>query len=215
MARSPGPGHPRRSAAALLFPAHPSAQAGASRHAVTASDAREARAWDVQITRMLRDGQLRSRGEEADLLIEGRSHERLDQYHQGVKVFGGELVRQADGGQTVSVFGLVYAGIRVDPEPVISSRDAAAIAAEITGAVAGRNSLRSSSSCRPTRAITFSPTGCASSPLKTSPCSSSMPEPARWRCGTATCRRRSHRAGRAQRHEEGEHDGSQRRLSGD
>ena len=123
--------------AALLFPAHPSAQAGASRHAVAASDAREARAWDVQITRMLRDGQLRSRGEEADLLIEGRSHERLDQYHQGVKVFGGELVRQADGGQTVSVFGLVYTGIHVDPEPVISARDAAAIAAEITGAVAG------------------------------------------------------------------------------
>jgi thermolysin len=123
--------------AAHLIPAHPSAQAGAARHAVTASDAREARAWDAQITRMLRDGQLRSRGEEADLLIEGRSHERLDQYHQGVKVFGGELVRQADGGQTVSVFGLVYTGIRVDPEPALSARQAAAVVAEITGAVVG------------------------------------------------------------------------------
>jgi len=123
--------------AALLIPAHPSAQAGASRHAVTASDAREARAWDAQITRMLRDGQLRSRGEEADLLEEGRSHERFDQYHQGVKVFGGELVRQADGGQTVSVFGLVYTGIRIDAEPTLSPLDAAAIVEEMTGAVVG------------------------------------------------------------------------------
>ena len=82
--------------AALLTPAHPLAQAGASRRTVAASDARDVRAWDAQITRMLRGGQLRSRGEAADLQMEGRSHERLDQYHQGVKVFGGELVRQAD-----------------------------------------------------------------------------------------------------------------------
>ena len=123
--------------AALLTPAHPLAQAGASRRTVTASDARDVRAWDTQITRMLRDGQLRSRGEEADLQLEGRSHERLDQYHQGVRVFGGELLRQADGGQAVSVFGLLYTGIGVDAEPALSPRDAAAIVAEMTGATIG------------------------------------------------------------------------------
>ena len=123
--------------AAILFPAHPSAQAGSNRRAVAASDARDVRAWDAQITRMLRDGQLRSRGEEADLQLEGRSHERLDQYHHGVKVFGGELVRQADGGQAVSVFGLLYTGIGVDVEPALSPRDAAAIVAEMTGATIG------------------------------------------------------------------------------
>ena len=95
------------------------------------------RVWDAQITRMLRDGRLRSRGEEADLQLEGRSHERLDQYHQGVKVFGGELVRQADGGQPVSVFGLLYTGIGIDAEPGLSPRDAAAIVAEMTGATVG------------------------------------------------------------------------------
>ena len=123
--------------AAILLPAHPSAQAGSNRRAVTASDARDVRAWDAQITRMLRDGQLRSRGEEADLQLEGRSHERLDQYHNGVKVFGGELVRQADGGQAVSVFGLLYTGIGVDVEPALSPRDAAAIVEEMTGATVG------------------------------------------------------------------------------
>ena len=123
--------------AAILFPAHPSAQAGSNQRAVAASGARDVRAWDAQITRMLRDGQLRSRGEEADLQLEGRSHERLDQYHNGVKVFGGELVRQADGGQAVSVFGLLYTGIGVDVEPALSPRDAAAIVAEMTGATIG------------------------------------------------------------------------------
>ena len=78
--------------AALLTPAHPLAQAGASRRTVTASDARDVRAWDTQITRMLRDGQLRSRGEEADLQLEGRSHERLDQVPPG-----GEGVRRRTG----------------------------------------------------------------------------------------------------------------------
>ena len=123
--------------AALLTPADPSAQAGAGRRAVAASDARDVRAWDEQITRMLRDGQLRSRGEEADRLMEGRSHERLDQFHDGVKVFGGELVRQADGGQTVSVFGMVYTGIRVDPEPALGPQDAAALVRDMTGADIG------------------------------------------------------------------------------
>jgi thermolysin len=124
-------------AAALLDPAHPSAQAGATRRAVTASDTRDLRAWDAQIARMVRDGQLRSRGDEADLLLAGRTHERLDQYHQGVRVFGGEVVRQADAGQTVSLLGLVYAGIHLDVEPALGPQDAAGIVAALTGSTPG------------------------------------------------------------------------------
>jgi len=122
---------------ALLTPAHPSAQAGTGARAVTATAGRDVRAWDAQISRMVRDGQLRSRGEQADLILEGRSHERLDQFHQGVRVFGGELVRQADGGQTVSVFGSVYTGIRIDTDPALSPQDAATIVAALAGAAIG------------------------------------------------------------------------------
>ena len=107
------------------------------RRAVTAAGARDARAWDAQITRMLRDGQLRSRGEQADPMLDGRSHERLDQYYQDVRVFGGELVRQADGGQTVSVIGSLYTGIRLDAEPALSPEDAAGIVAATTGVAVG------------------------------------------------------------------------------
>jgi thermolysin len=122
---------------ALWLPAHPSAQGGPHRRAVAASEGRDVRAWDAQITRMIRDGQLRSRGEEPDLLIEGRGHERLDQYHDGVKVFGGEVVRQLNGGQTVSLLGVVYAGIRVETEPVLGPQDAAAVVAGLTGTDVG------------------------------------------------------------------------------
>jgi bacillolysin len=122
---------------ALVIPARPSAQAGASARRVAASEVRELRSWDSQVSRMLREGQLRSRGEEPDPLVEGRSHERLDQYYDGVRVFGGEVVRQTDRGQTVSVFGSIYTGIRVDADPVLSPRDAADIVAELTGASTG------------------------------------------------------------------------------
>jgi bacillolysin len=124
-------------AAAVLSPAHPSAQNEPGRRIVTTSGARDVRAWDAQIARMLRDGQLRSRGEEADQQLEARSHERLDQYYEGVRVFGGELVRQAIGGQTVSVFGSLYSGIRLDTEPALNPRDAADIVEAMTGAAVG------------------------------------------------------------------------------
>ena len=122
---------------AVFFPLHPSAQNGSGRRSISASDARSLRAWDSQITRMVRDGQLRSRGEDADQMIEGRTHERLDQYHDGVRVFGGELVRQARGGQAVSVFGDLYAGIGLDVEPTLSADDAAGVVAGLTGVTVG------------------------------------------------------------------------------
>jgi Zn-dependent metalloprotease len=124
-------------AAAFLIPVHPSAQGGSGRRAVSAADGRDLRAWDAQVTRMIRGGELRSRGEEPDLLMAGRSHERLDQYHDGVRVFGGEVVRQTDGGQTVSVFGVVYTGIRVGTDPALDAQDAADIVTEMTGAAVG------------------------------------------------------------------------------
>jgi thermolysin len=124
-------------AAAIVSPLHPSAQDGSGRRTVIASDSRSLRAWDSQITRMLRDGQLRSRGEDADQMIEGRGHERLDQVHRGVRVFGGELVRQSLGGQTVSVIGDLYAGIGIDVEPALSAEDAAGIVAGLTGVAVG------------------------------------------------------------------------------
>ncbi len=121
-------------AAGVMVPAHPFAQSAAGVRRVTATAAGDVRDWDTQLTRMVRDGQLRSRRVDADPIVEGRTHERLEQYHRGVRVFGGELVRQADHGQTVSVFGALYAGIDIGVEPALGPSDAAAIIAKMTGA---------------------------------------------------------------------------------
>jgi thermolysin len=91
------------------------------------------RTADTEIGRMVRGDQLRLRASETDRLMSGRRHQRFDQYHQGVRVFGGEIVRQLDGAETVSAFGTVYASIDVETTPTISGKDASAAAARLAG----------------------------------------------------------------------------------
>jgi bacillolysin len=122
----------------LIVPAHPSAQGASGVRMVTATATRDVREWDSQITSMVRDGRLQSRREETDALVAGRTHERLDQYYQGVRVFGGEIARQSERGQTVSVFGTLYAGIDFEVAPTLSPADAADIVEEMTGVRPGR-----------------------------------------------------------------------------
>ncbi len=70
--------------------------------------------WSARLARMLDRGELSLRLAREDTLIPGRFHERFRQLHKGVPVFGGELVRQSDGRQTLSVFGTLYEGVDVD-----------------------------------------------------------------------------------------------------
>jgi Zn-dependent metalloprotease len=58
--------------------------------------------------------------------VSGRRHERLVQLHGGLRVFGGELVRQSDSAGAVSVFGALYEGIDVDTRPNLSGEAARA-----------------------------------------------------------------------------------------
>lgn len=80
--------------------------------------------WEARIERELSAGRLTLRRSEADELVPGRRHERFQQRHQGVPVFGAELVRQTDGLATFSVFGSVYEGIELDARPALSADDA-------------------------------------------------------------------------------------------
>src|SRR5438105_932968 len=70
---------------------------------------------DRMVSQMVRGGELRLRESTPDSLMPGRTHERLDQYYRGVRVFGGDLVRQVtSGGAAVSVFGQMYQDIDLD-----------------------------------------------------------------------------------------------------
>ena len=77
---------------------------------------------------------MRLRAVQADGLVSGRSYERLDQSYPGVRVEGGEVVRETDGKVTLSVTASVYSGIRVDTDPTLSPDAAMAVFLEDTGA---------------------------------------------------------------------------------
>ena len=79
----------------------------------------ERRSWTSRVDGMLRTGELRIRQTRDDPMVAGRTHERADQYYRGVRVFGGDVARQLRDGATESVFGTIYEGINVDPNPSI------------------------------------------------------------------------------------------------
>ena len=64
---------------------------GAGYERVLASSGQALRQWDDRITAMERIREMRLRAVQADSLVAGRSHERLDQYYKGVRVVGGEV----------------------------------------------------------------------------------------------------------------------------
>ncbi len=88
---------------------------------VTATDPPEVRAWDERIETLRREGALRPERTEADVTFPGRRHQRLDQFHRGVRVEGGELVRQVgETGEALTVFGRLFEGIGIDVAPAIT-----------------------------------------------------------------------------------------------
>jgi thermolysin len=92
--------------------------------AINPASIAELRWQDDRTVRMMRRGDLRLRRSMPDALIAGRRIERADQYHRSVRVFGGDVVRQIAGGQVISVFGTIYEGIGVDPNPAIGEPEA-------------------------------------------------------------------------------------------
>ncbi|MDA1092108.1 MAG: M4 family metallopeptidase [Acidobacteria bacterium] len=88
---------------------------------------------DALVNQLTRDESLRLVRQEGDPLVPGREHERLQQFHDGVLVFGAEVTRQTSQGLPVSVFGTVHLGIEVDTTPTLSADDAARIVEGLSG----------------------------------------------------------------------------------
>lgn len=117
--------------ASFVLPA--AAQNTAGQLRVLAPDVASLRQWDQRIDVMAREGSLRIVETATDRDVAGRTHERASQYYEGVPVFGADVTRQLAGGQTVSVFGVLYSGIHVDVTPKVSAQEAAATVHQITG----------------------------------------------------------------------------------
>ena len=111
-------------------------QSGLTRLAAVAPA--ELRAWDAQVDRMIRDGELQLRLEREDTLVPGRRHRRFVQTVGGIPIYGADVVRQADDiGVTISMFGSVYDGVAIATEPALSAAEAHAIVTARTGVELG------------------------------------------------------------------------------
>ncbi|MBI3491610.1 MAG: peptidase M4 family protein [Acidobacteria bacterium] len=104
---------------------------------IAATALADVRAWDGAVDRMTRDGTLRVRARSEDVLLPGRLHERFDQYFDGVRVFGGDLVRQTENGVTISIFGTIYPDVSVDVATTMAPDDARAIIVRLSGVEIG------------------------------------------------------------------------------
>jgi bacillolysin len=132
--------HPRRLLSAslvclgCLIPLRAGAQGHPTVLAVSRDTAAEFRAWDTQIDQMVRSRDLRVRDVQRDSLLPDRRHERLDQYHRGVRIVGGDIARQIASDGTVSMFGSIHSGIDLDVTPRLSAdRGRDAIAQAVSG----------------------------------------------------------------------------------
>lgn len=116
--------------AVTILPA-PHAQ---TREAVTTLRATEATPGELRqvvddVRRLERDGAMRVATATDDLLLPGHRHERLQQYHLGLKVVGGSIVRQTANGVVTSLLGQVY---RATADSATPGLTAAAIRTRLT-----------------------------------------------------------------------------------
>ena len=100
---------------------------------VAAASRAAVREWAPATARLERTGELRLRTVQVDTVLEGRRHERLEQYYKGVSVLGGDISREMKGPLTVGVFGRVHANIAVDTTPRLSEDAAVEIVERLLG----------------------------------------------------------------------------------
>lgn len=118
----------------VLFTHAPAAQGHGALSTIAAASSASLREWDGRTQAMLRSGELRTRRVRDDTQIPGRVTERADQYYRGVRVFGADVSRSIDDqGIVQSVFGNVYSGIDISPDPKLGPDEVRARVTELTG----------------------------------------------------------------------------------
>jgi Zn-dependent metalloprotease len=102
--------------------------------AVYATTPSDLQTWDSNIDRLVRNRQLISVDARPDPDIDGRVHESLVQYYQGIPVYGGGISRQTAQAVTMSIIGTLFEGSSIDPTPALTATDAVQVVAETSGA---------------------------------------------------------------------------------
>ncbi len=89
-----------------------------------ATDGQDLRAFEAFVERARRSGELRVRRTDRDPALPDRMLERLQQYHQGVPVWGVEVVRDSRDGAPVAIFGDPVVDLPALGQPSLSAPQA-------------------------------------------------------------------------------------------
>jgi thermolysin len=115
-------------AASVAAALHLSLDVGSAQQTTTlrfsATTANDLRSWDQFVSSQERAGGLRVRQVVQDPSVPSRTVERLQQYHRGIPIWGAEVVRDADRGVPVSIFGELSAQLDVDTMPGVTTEAA-------------------------------------------------------------------------------------------
>jgi thermolysin len=84
---------------------------------VRATTISELRTWDTFVTEGSRSSALRLRSEQRDPALPARTVERFDQFHDGVKIWGADIVRDSEQGVPHSIFGQLSPALTLSVEP--------------------------------------------------------------------------------------------------
>ena len=109
-----------------FLPLFSDAQTLQSARTVWASDIADVPALARDVDLMLRSGDLELGSIQRDGVFRGRTHERLDQYHRRVRVFGGQIVWQKESGRVLSITGKLFDNIDVDVSAALDADAAVA-----------------------------------------------------------------------------------------
>jgi len=101
---------------------------------ISATTGNELRSWDGWVTQALRTGELRAMRVDRDPLLPAREIERLQQYHNGVPIWGAQIVRDSANGVAQSIFGQVSPTLTIGTVPAMQADAISARFAALAGA---------------------------------------------------------------------------------
>ena len=99
-------------------------QAGAPVFQISATTIESLRSWDTFVTQRSRSGQLRLLSADVDPMLPTHTVERYQQLHNGVPIWGGEIVRDSEQGVPISIFGSLSPDLDLSVVPDLSRQDA-------------------------------------------------------------------------------------------
>lgn len=100
---------------------------------IRASTVEDVRTWDGYVTQQVRLGTLRLRSVDVDPLLPLRSAERYQQFHEGIPIWGAQVVRDAEQGVPQAVFGELAPSPTISTDATLSAEQADGVARGLGG----------------------------------------------------------------------------------